>query len=283
VNRVRFGNVSPVARMSRQFIQKLRGVAKRILLPLLRPRRFDCCCCGLSKTGTHSMAGIFENYRCEHHPNAAIRLELAMAHLKGEADRVRTRKILRRQDRLLWLEMESSALAGILIEPMLEACPEKKFILTLRDVYSWCDSWLDHNINSPPRESSPFAKLDRVRLRVDEYAPTEHDAPLVERGLAPLACYFQLWQSHNAQILDAVPQNKLLIVKTPEIIQKIPQIAEWVGVPVHTLKPERGWEFAASKKNKMLSSLDPSYVRDTGQRLCGTLMDQYFPDAFPGR
>src|SRR5207247_5842007 len=108
--------------------------------------------------------------------------------------------------------MDSSSVAGILIEPLLAACPGKRFILTIRDVYSWCDSWLDHNINTPPVDSSPWTVLDRVRLRADDLRPTKFDSPLSERGLPPLACYFQLWADHNARILEAVPRERLLVV-----------------------------------------------------------------------
>src|SRR5262245_46616926 len=152
-----------------------RQLAKWALLPLIRPRRIDVSCCGLSKTGTHSLAGLFENYRSAHHPDASVRLPLAKGFMLGHVDGSHAERILRRRDRQLWLEMESSSLAGILIEPFVRACPNRKFILTLRDVYSWCDSWIDHNLNSPPSETSAWAALDRVRLKVDQYPPTKYD------------------------------------------------------------------------------------------------------------
>ncbi len=92
------------------------------------------------------MAGIFGNYRSAHHPDGDIRLPLAMAYLQGEIDNADAQRILERRDRRWRLEMESSALSGILIEPLARACPTKRFILTIRDVYSWCNSWIDHNI-----------------------------------------------------------------------------------------------------------------------------------------
>jgi hypothetical protein len=254
----------------------VREVTMRARLPFARPRRFDACCCGLSKTGTHSMAGLFANYRAEHHPDAHTRLKLAMAYLKGEVDAAVATTTLRRRDRLLGLEMESSTLAGTLIESMVAACPEKKFILTMRDVYSWCDSWLDHNINSPPVASSLFAQLDLVRLRVREFPSTKYDAPLVERGFPSLACYFQLWASHNTRVLEAVPDGRLLIVETGQLGERIPEIARWVGVAPETLRADRAWLFAAPKKHGVLATLDASYVRETAQRFSGGLMEQYF-------
>ena len=222
------------------------------------------------------MAGIFENYRSAHHPDADTRLTLAMSYLKGELDAARAERTLRRRDRLLQLEMESSSLAGILIEPMVKACPEKKFILTMRDVYTWCDSWLDHNINSPPTAASLFGALDRMRLRLEDFPPTKYDAPLVARGFPSLACYFQLWARHNTRVLQTVPEERLLVVKTEDISDRIPDIAHWVGVPPQTLRADRGWLFAAPKKHGLLATLDASYVRETAQRFCAPLMEQYF-------
>ena len=251
--------------------------ARTAIRPLVRPRRFDVCCCGLSKSGTHSMAGLFENYRSAHHPDGDVRLPLATAYLKGEVDDDAARRVLRRRDRHLWLEMESSALAGILIAPLAAACPRKKFILTLRDVFSWCDSWIDHNINMPAKSDSPWLALDRVRLRVDALPATRFDAPLLERGFPPLACFFQLWANHNTRVLETLPASRLLTLQTGQIPARMPEIARWAGVPVETLRAERNWIFVAPKKNRVLSTLDPSYVRETAERFCGALMRAHFP------
>ena len=246
---------------------------------MLKRRRLDVCCCGLSKTGTHSMAGIFANYRSRHHPDARVRLRLAIASLKGDLDEDRASEVLRRRDRKLWLEMESSSLAGILIEPLVQACPKKRFLLTIRDVYSWCNSWIDHNINRPPHPASGFAALDRVRLRGGDFPPTKFDAPLTALGFPSLAAYFQLWATHNARVLDAVPAERIVVLKTSEIIERIPEIASWVGAGPGGLSAERGWLDATSKKHNVLGQLDPSYVQDMAVRFCGGLMERYFPDA----
>ena len=263
-------------RLLAQFKRVGTEVTMRARRPFARPRRFDACCCGLSKTGTHSMAGLFANYRAEHHPDAHTRLKLAMAHLQGQVAAAVVTETLRRRNDLLQLEMESSTLAGTLIESMVAACPEKKFILTMRDVYSWCDSWLDHNINEPPAPSSLFGQLDLIRLRVKDFAPTRYDAPLVERGFPSLACYFQLWTSHNTRVLDAVPPERLLVLKTGEIRDRMPDIARWVGVPPETLRADRSWLFATPRKHGLLGALDASYVRETAERHCGKLMETHF-------
>jgi len=224
------------------------------------------------------MAGLFEGYRSVHHPDQTVRFRLATQYLTGEAEDAAAERVLRRRDRLMRLEMESSTLAGILIEPLSKACPKKKFILTIRDVYSWCDSWIDHNINAPPSNSSPWAALDRIRLRVDDVEPTRFDASLTERGLPPLACYFRLWADHNARVLDVVPPTRLLVIETSQILAKTGELAAWAGVPPETLRTERGWLFSTARKHHMLATLDRSYVQDTANRICGRLMDRFFPE-----
>jgi Sulfotransferase domain len=228
------------------------------------------------------MAGIFENYRSEYHPDTDTRLGLAIAYSRREVDAEFARRVLRRRDRELRLEMESSVLAGVLIEPLVRACPRKKFILTIRDAYSWADSWIDHDINSPLKEGSRLAELDKIRLRVADFSPTKHDLPLVERGLRPLACYFQLWGNHNTRVLQAVPEERLLVVRTQELAARIPEIAAWVGVPPRMLRSDRAGLLSAPTQHRILTMLDASYVRETAERLCGNLMRRYFPDTlFP--
>lgn len=262
----------------RKIYLKGRAATRYTLIPLLKPRRFHAFSCGLSKTGTHSIAGIFEDLRCEHHPDANVRIRLAMDYMRNDIDVDHARKILKKRDRRLWLEMESSSLAGILIQPLVIAYPKAKFILTIRDIYSWCNSWMDHNINSPPNPSSRWARLDKVRLKANEIEPTKFDAPLLERGLLPLACYFQLWQSHNQEVLDAVPEERLLVIKTADIIEMIPVMADWLNIPVKQLRSEQGWLFAAPKKHRTLTKLDPAYVKETAESHGSTLMQRFFPE-----
>jgi len=246
------------------------------LLPLLQARRFDACCCGLSKTGTHSIAGVFKGYRSKHHPQRDQLLEFAIRYLEHTATIAEVTRFLERRDRKLWLEMEASTLHGTLIEPLVQACPQKMFILTVRDPYSWCDSWVDHNLNYGAGER--FTVLDELRLRAGDYPHTNYDASLEQRGCAPLAAYFQLWAAHNQRVLEHVPPNRLLIVKTDEIMTRVPDIAAFVGAPVETMRPENAWQFRAPKKHNVLATLEPAYVRDTMENHCGDLMKQMFPE-----
>jgi hypothetical protein len=68
------------------------------------------------------------------------------------------------------------------------------------------------------------------------------------------------------------------VVETSQILAKTGEIAAWAGVPPETLRTERGWLFSSPRKHQMLARLDRSYVQDTADRICGRLMDDYFPE-----
>jgi hypothetical protein len=266
---------SLTVRARRRVRQIGRHAAQRLgLIPWLVPRRTDICCCGLSKTGTHSMAGLFQAYRTEHHPDRQIRLELAIGLLQNKLDEDEIEKLLRRRDRALWLEMESSTLAGILVRPLARACARKRFVLTVRDVYGWCDSWFDHNLNLP--EDPGFKNLDRVRLQPEAFPVTPYDRPLEDRGFFSLAAYFSLWSRHSRHVLDTLPTDRLLVVRTHELLASLPKIAAFAGVRTDSLSPERGWEFRTERKHHVLAMLDVGYVHETAERYSGEMMKRFF-------
>ena len=268
---------SLLLRARRRVRQSSGHAAQRLgLLPWLLPRRTDISCCGLSKTGTHSMAGLFKAYRAEHHPDRDTRLELAIGSLQGRLAKGSIERLLRRRDRVLWLEMESSTLAGILIEPLARACPTKRFVLTVRDVYSWCNSWFDHNLNFP--KESRFTDLDRVRLQPEAFPSGRHDRPLQDRGFFSLAAYFSLWSRHTRRVLDVLPAERLLVVRTHEILARVTDIADFARVPASSLQPDYGWEFRTERKHGVLAALDPGYVSETAERCSGCLMKRFFAE-----
>jgi hypothetical protein len=68
------------------------------------------------------------------------------------------------------------------------------------------------------------------------------------------------------------------VVETHQILARLPEIAAWAGVPLQTLRPDRGWLFSAPEKHRVLATLDRLYVEDTAGRICRRLMNQYFPE-----
>ncbi len=78
---------------------------------------------------------------------------------------------------------------------------------------------------------------------------------LEEHGLIPLDGWLRFWNEHNSSVLNLVPSDRLLIVRTPDIRQDIPRMADFLGVPVDTLDASRSHEHKAAKKFGLLSRI----------------------------
>ncbi|MGH6913869.1 MAG: sulfotransferase [Geminicoccales bacterium] len=249
------------------------------VLDLLYPRRFHAYCCGAAKTGTHSIRAIFHGYRAAHEVDIERTLRLAVAYCDRSITAGAAARAVGRRDRSLWLEMDSSPVNGVLVRPIVEALPDALVILTIRDAYSWANSCFDHQVNISVPDL--WYQLDRRVMGLDNTPHSRWDAPLEERGLYPLACYFRRWTEHNEAVLEAVPEDRLLVVRTDDIAARIADIAAFVGVPVATLEAGNARSYAAPKKHRILARLDSSYVRETAERCCGDLMKRFFPDVPP--
>ncbi|MDJ0949114.1 MAG: sulfotransferase [Alphaproteobacteria bacterium] len=250
------------------------------LLPFVLPRRFHAYGCGIGKTGTHSINAIFSNYRTAHEVDIRRTVRLVVAYRDGTISDQEIERLLLRRDRQLWLEMDSSGINGDLAKPLARISPEAKFVLTIRDVYSWADSAINQIINFRPL-TTPWAPLYRRRLRLGVLHHTPQDEPLESRGLPPLASFMISWDERNRNVLDSVPDDRLMIVRTPEIGAQAAAIGAFVGVPADNLVLERAQSYVTKNKHGVLAELDSAYVRDMAERYCGDLMRRFFPDVRP--
>jgi len=102
-------------------------------------------CVGTSKSGTHSIAGIFaSHYRAAHEPEVQSSIELVLATQETAA----TRETLLDRDRRLSLDLEASNLLAFIAADLVAAFPAARFVMTIRDCYAWLDSCLNHQMNA---------------------------------------------------------------------------------------------------------------------------------------
>ncbi len=240
-----------------------------------RPRRFHAYCVGALKSGTHSIAGmLMRHYRSSHEPRVPELIDAVLAFSRREIARPDLQRLLHRRDRSLWLEMEASAFNVHVLDLLVEEFPDARFILTIRDCYSWVDSALNHQLGRKlPAHYESF-----LRYWVapgSEYARAE--LVLKDKGLYPLKSYFRAWANHNQRVLDTVPADRLLVIRTNEISKSPKRIAGFLGIPARTLDRSRSRSFASRKRFDLLSSIDPDYVKEAAQEDCMPLMTRFFP------
>jgi hypothetical protein len=247
------------------------------LRPHLRPRRFHAFGVGGPKTGTHSLAGVFCRYRSWHEPMAEHFMQLIMARTDGDLSDCATRNQIRRLDRRMWLEFNSSWVNYFLLDLLLDEYPQAKFVLTIRDCYSWLDSMFNQLLGRPHGEF----QTQFHRWYIESLSPGSHqdgDRALAERGLWPLDLWLRAWKHHNSRMLALVPSERLLIVRTQDIRRDIPRLADFLGIPPDTLETGRTHEFKAEAKFGVLSDIDQSYLHACVAEHCGELMHKFFPE-----
>ncbi len=264
-------------RQARRIERHRRAVLDAPFVRRLRPRRFHAYCVGMPKTGTHSIAAVLrKHYRAGHEVDRWTLLHASLAHARGELSDADRDRFLRHRDRRLRLELESSFLCEPFLDAYVRLFPRSRYILTVRDPWTWLDSVYDHRLGRGVRPDTD-AFLDRKRHGLYQaWGPGEE--LLRERGLPSLAGELGAWRRHNDRVLELVPPERLLVVRTDRIGQRLPEIAAFLGVPAAKLDPRRSHSFRALEHFHVVSQLDPELVRAEIERHCGPLVKRWFPE-----
>ena len=103
--------------------------------------RVKAFCVGQAKSGTASIVGLpSANYRAAHEPERAATLDLILRHAYGGLTDAAIREHLRARDARLDLEYDVAWANQFLICHLLAVFPAAKFIVLIRDCYTWLQS-----------------------------------------------------------------------------------------------------------------------------------------------
>jgi hypothetical protein len=278
---------SPTAK---QFLRKLAGKLRMATVSAIQgyvparlrgqpPRRFHALGLGTPKSGTMSLAKIFElNFRAKHEAEFLNVLQLLAGVHSGSGSRQAQRAELKRRDNRLHLEMEASSLLSEFSDLFPSLFPEAKYVLTVRDCYSWLDSTLNSAMNERNADGSPNTRWSRILFQPEAFGYSRYDEPLRIRGLFPLDAYLKFWARTNSHILSNIPSSKLLVVRTFELKEQIGSIANFLGVPALLLDDKASHKNSTEHKHGICAELDPRYLKDQFDAHCSELMSQFYPD-----
>ena len=251
---------------------------------LLQPRHFHAFCIGTLKSGTHSIASIFDSrYRVSHemltdYINLFIIDENAGLDIKKKVT-----NFYKLRDNYLWLELESSYFNYYFIDVLNKEFKDLKYIITIRDPYSWLDSWINHTINRPESKGSIWEKALYSIFSPDKYEYGEEEELFRNRGLFPLTSYLNYWANHNKKVLDNTSNMNRIIIKTDQISSSTEKIANFLEIPEQHIKMNNSHQFKAVKKHEILRSLNSDYLDSLINSICGELVRDYFPDIYNHR
>jgi hypothetical protein len=254
-----------------------------------RPLKFKAYGVGLPKTGTASLYFLFRDYRTYHESESRFLIYKLLAFEQEKITRKELTQSIRKRDRRLQLEMDSSSINGYIVDILAEEFKEAKFILTIRDCYSWLDSIVNHNIFISKRQpkwnrwqywrGEHFIQWENSIYKTHQLKHAEPEQVLAKNGLYALDGYLSYWAEHNNKVLAAVPKERLLIIKTSEFKQSIPRIENFIGVTPGSLP--RDTKINVRKKQdkyNLLSQIDKNFLDEKVNTHCKELMDRFFPE-----
>lgn len=171
-------------------------------------RTFHAYCIGLPRSGTHSIAyALGSYYNSLHEPSARATIELIMKYHKGVISTKETKNILAKRDYNFNLDLEASHYLHHIVNLLTELFPEAKYILTVRNPYSWLKSEINKNIQV---NSYFWGDIQKFRYgRYDFNFDHEDEILRTYQGVYPIKSYIQYWYDHLKKILEEVPKERI--------------------------------------------------------------------------
>lgn len=250
---------------------------KRLLSsPLNLPRRFQAYCLGAAKTGTTSVASMFNDcYLSAHEMQVGKTTDLIINYLEQKYSENEMISMLIARDKKLHLEIESSHLLVYLGHLLTRTFPHAKFIVTIREPYSWLQSRLNYHFFYNPPAWKRYRDYFWWR---NHQGYSQQEKRLEELGLCSLDVYLSQYAEIYRLIESHIPNNKRLIVKTSNLNNSIPKIADFLSLNQLSIQPKHSKK--ASKKISLLveKEINPEFVREKIWHHCEDIITKYFPE-----
>lgn len=191
----------------------------------------------LPKTGTKSVAGLFSAFRARHEYQFDAATKILEAYDDGKISRVELSAFLLTRQALGQLEVDSSSVNFWFAREFTTLMPQAKFIVVVREPFSWLESVLAHlqrdAIDASTR-GSPFpASLMRLaKVSGVCFDPSlAQDAEAYRKALPELSRQLlQFWVSQNERILAVVPRNRRLILGTEYLSVSHRALSSFAGI-----------------------------------------------------
>jgi hypothetical protein len=240
-------------------------------------RRIHLYGAGPPKSGTHSVEAIFsETYRAAHEPKRARVIEIILAESFGWIGKERANELWLDLQGRLNLEVNSSHHNVHFIETIVERMPEAKVILTLRDAYDWTDSHIDHDLNRVA--DMRLTALRDYRFGATYFRHRPEEQILKDCGTYTLRGYLAFWAWTYQKVIDAVPPERLLVVRLKDLKRKTKEVAEFAGVDQATLNDRMSHQFAGLGRSYLLQQIPEDFLESQVRKYAGALMEAYFPE-----
>lgn len=242
-------------------------------------RKFHLYNVGIAKTGTNSIAALFERYSSGHEFMFEETVAQIAAWQEGQISSESFKSYILDRDSQGDLELDSASFNHHYLHILIQEFPEAKFIFTVRDCYSWLNSVLNMSMSCGANIPGWMFKYGKIFIGYEvEPAVVSSTEAMLEELPNALNGLLKYWQNSNQRILELLPPERSLIIPTHKISESLEQIANFVGLPPQTLVEEAKHSNQAPPGYDWLKYIDPDLLEERCSFYCGSLMQQLFPE-----
>jgi hypothetical protein len=242
-----------------------------------KPRPFQAYCVSLGKSGTHSIAGLCSShYRAKHEPGVKDLINVLLAHEAGKITFAAKKQFFIERDGRMDLALESSTVLINYIDVILNVYPEAKFIVTIRDCYSWLNSALNHAFFRGIRKE--WQDYNDFFYGPEKYRYSIEKKLFSEKKLYSLDSHLAVWAKHNNMALSLIPSDRLLMIRLKDISKSVGNLAKFLGVPEETINLNRSHKFKAVNDAGLLYRIDRDFLEERVKFHCHEIMQRFYPE-----
>jgi hypothetical protein len=223
-----------------------------------------------------SVCGLLAtHYRVAHEPEREQILELILREARDEIDHEAFNSYLVRRDQRLNLEYDIAWANQFIISHLLAVFPDARFIVLVRDPYTWLQSIIGHlRSRQIPPDVRSF--LDWW-FKPERHPHTRNDRALEACGAYSIAAFLNAWNQHVDSCARALPPERRLVLLTHELNQSYSQFAEFLQIPRESLDTQSGHLNRSTWSGRLDSLVEGTYLNDMVGKVCGDNMSRYFP------
>ena len=215
-------------------------------------------------------------FRAAHEPDRPELLDAVVDFDEGHLTAREFDGYLLERDRRLQLEFDSSWANYFVMDRLSTLFPEARFIQLIRDCYTWLESIINHLIvRTIPEDVQSI--LDWW-FEPSKYPYTESDHGLQEAGVYSLDCFVTRWSIHAEGPAKAIPPDRLITIRTPEIRSSARRLADFLNVSIDQIDTTKSHRNVGEKVRPLLSLVEKDYLDDAVARICKDSMNKYFPE-----
>jgi len=234
-------------------------------------------CVGQAKSGTASLAALLAaKHRAAHEPEREQILAMILRESCGNVSKDFFNDYLIARDQRLNLEYDIAWANQFLIDYLLKLFPNARFIVLVRDPYTWLQSIVGHQAS---RHMPPDVRafLDWW-FRPNIYPHTRQDQAMKEIGLCSVAAFLNAWNRHISICTQLIPPSRRLILKTHELGRSHQQLADFLEIPLGSFDVKNGHVNRGTGADRIGPLIDHGYVAEMVASICAENTAHYFPN-----